>query len=452
MYYIRSLRFFVIGLAFLFFVTPGSGSQDIGKSVDEAMKSRATGTVEEVTKMFQDATELTSNPHLKASILTLLADFLMEKREWAKAIEVNDTILAEGKDIDKPAAYYSSAQAYLMLNQPIKAKAICAELKAKFPDNTMESLNNSMKESDPNGVHARLAGFFEESPSGDVIQTVPGVESTVSRPVEVAAESTSTEEKPMAPLPAKESQETEKPATGKKIEENRFAIGAEGWNCDLTGDINAKGMSLGFSNDTDIGGQTGLVLHASWKFSDKDQLLLDYSHFDHHGIIRKAITFYKFNYSPGASIDGKTSFFDVGLSRLLDDWNRVSWKLLYGVKFSQTSMHLAQQMPIGAAGYGNLSADFEVPYLGIAGNEKLSGNVKLNGSAKFCSLHQSGVGARLADFELAFLFGRDYAKQPAETELYGILGYRYFLLDSENDNDSAKIRYSGPIFGIELRF
>ena len=83
-------------MALLFFAGPSWGGQGVGKALDEAMKSRATMPVDEVIQQFQNAAEQTLNPGQKGNVLGLLADFLMEKREWYKAIEIDERILKEG--------------------------------------------------------------------------------------------------------------------------------------------------------------------------------------------------------------------------------------------------------------------------------------------------------------------------------------------------------------------
>lgn len=123
-------------LVFLLFSEIGWGNQGIGKALDQAMKSRATSPIEEVIANFQAAAGETTSHRQKANVLGLLADFLMEKQEWNKAIEIDEKIIAEGPETDKTGAYYGAAQAYLMLNQPEQARAMCAALKANSPDTT----------------------------------------------------------------------------------------------------------------------------------------------------------------------------------------------------------------------------------------------------------------------------------------------------------------------------
>lgn len=438
----RAITFWVLFLA-LSVAMPGWGAQGVGKALDEAMKSRGTGTVEEVSQQYQKAAEQTDNPGQRANVWSLLADYLMENHEWEKAIEVFDRILTEGTVADRPGAYYGAAQAYLMLNQPEKARAICAELKANHPNSTIEEFANFMKGISPGSDHAKLADYLAESPAG-VTEAPEKTAGLVEAP---PPEETKREMPAPQPEGKKEADIEEKP----EIEENSLAVGVRGWNSDLLGHIDAKGMTLDLSNGTDIGRQSKIGVCGSWKFSGKDQLRLDYSQFDHNGNLTQGVNFDNLAYSPGASLKVRTSFFDAGLSRLLDESEHGSWKLLYGVKFSKMFIRVAQQVT-GGTRAGELNTDFAVPYLGIEGNAKLSGNVTLNGALKYFALNRSGASGRVTDLDVALLIGRDYTEEPAETEWYGTLGYRFFLLHGTADNDSAEIRYAGPTVGLTTRF
>lgn len=232
---------------------------------------------------------------------------------------------------------------------------------------------------------------------------------------------------------------------------NRIVVDARGWNSALYGNINSKGMALDLNNDTDISGKTSFAIAGTWQFSKRDQLRLDYAQFNHNGNMNRAVTFDSLLYNTASNLKVNTSFFDAGLSRLLDESEHGFWKLLYGVKFSKVYMQISQPTVKGTQS-GEVNSNLGVPYLGIEGETNLSGNVKLNGSLKYFTLNGGGASGRLTDFGVSLLFGRDYAKNPAETEWYGTLGYRYFLLHGEDNNDSAEVRYSGPIFGVEGRF
>ncbi|MBF0500090.1 MAG: tetratricopeptide repeat protein [Candidatus Riflebacteria bacterium] len=453
-----SSGFYILALALLFIVKPGWGTQGVEKALDEALRSQTTRPVEEVTQKFLIAADQITNPEYKASILALLAEFLMKKQEWARAIEVFKKILAEGATAEEVTAHYSMAQAYLMLNQPEIAKSICAELIANHPNSRMEELANYMKRVSPESVHARLADFFVQTPSVS-LSTAPvkagGIAvATRSEYSKSFIEANLRKNKPAGgklttALTATATNELRQPVDEAKIEEIRVAVSGKGWRSGLTGHINSKGMSLRLDNDTDISAQNSLALNGNWKLSEKNQLRLNYIRFGHNGSLTNVATFDSILYNPGDLVQVRTSSFDVGLSRLLNESEHGSWKFLYGMKFSSSFMRLAQKLDSGA---GELTQNLSVPYLGVEGNAKLSGNVALNGAVKYFSINQSGASGRLTDFDVALLFGSDYAKEPAETEWYGSLGYRFFLLGGGGDTDSAEIRYSGPTFGLENRF
>lgn len=432
----RSLKCWLLCLFLLFFAKAGWCNKDLGKALVEAMQIRATGTVEEVISHFQNVSDQTINPRQKASVLFLLAEFLMQKQEWAKAAEIYETILATDYSSDMGGAFYGLAQTYMMRNQPSKAKEVCDRLTANCSESSMIGFAYDMKEIDPNGVHAKLSAFLNSTliwPPQTAISESPGLEAPPVQPLNVISKPVTVNDRQPA------------------IKENRLTIGVIGWNSDLEGKIEAKGMSLGLADDTDIDAQTSLALSAHWKLSEKDQLSIDYSQFDHKGSLNKTVNFDTLDYTAGASINEQTSFTDVGLSRLLTKSEQDSWKLLYGLKFSHIFMSLAQPTPKGAQ-TGEIKQNFTIPYLGIEGNTKLSDNISLNGSIKYLSLSQSGSNDRLTDFYVGLLFGRDYAKRPTETEWYGTLGYRFFLFQGKAYNDSSEVSYSGPTFGLESRF
>lgn len=424
----RILALSMLCTLFLLSVKPAVSNQEVGKALERALESRVNGNIDDVEQLFQNALGQATNPAQKASILFFLADFLMKKQEWHRAVTVYQKILQEGTKLDEPVALYGEARAYIMLEQPEEAKKICADIKTNYPDNTIEQFANDMAVIAPGSVHARLAAFFAAIPP--------------SRPEEVAIVATPS---------SKEAPTESRPASKNETKEKNLAVSVRGWNSDLSGDIDSKGMNLGLSADTDIGAQTELVLDASWKLSKKDQLRLDYTQFNHTGRLNRAVTFDNLPYAAGSSVKLETSFFDIGFSRLLNESEHGSWKFLYGLKFSDLFMRLSQPTILGLQS-GELNQDFSLPYLGIEGSSRLSDNVSLNGSIKYFSFNQSGASGRLTDLDLALLFGSDYERNPAKTEWYGALGYRFFLIHGEADNDSSRVSYSGPTFGLESRF
>jgi len=234
-----------------------------------------------------------------------------------------------------------------------------------------------------------------------------------------------------------------------ELKENLLSVGARGWQSALSGQIDAKGMSLDADHDADFGDQMRSALNGTWNISKKDQLQFGYMHFGHAGLLKKKVTFDNLDYGIGASLKIKSGYFDIALSHLLKESESCSWKFLLGAKRSHTFMRIEQQIPRGLRA-GELTQSLTIPYLGIEGNGKLSANIFLNVALKCIAL--SDAHTHLTDFDIALLFGRDYVKNPSETEVYGTLGYRYFLLHDETNCDKVEIRYAGPTFGLESRF
>ena len=221
----------LMGLAFLFLSVTGWGAQNIGKALDVALKSRENASIPEVIHHFQRAVECTSNPVQKASVRFFLAEFLMEKREWGLATGVYAKIMSEGADDDKARAYYGAAQAYMSLNQPNKAKALCAELKAKFPNSAMEGVAKYMKEVAPNGIHARLGDFFAEFPAKKTSKPSLG-----SKPREPRRTRTTTPE-------------TNRPMVKEGQEVKGLPIVTKSWRSKFSGNFDTKSLMLKLNSD-----------------------------------------------------------------------------------------------------------------------------------------------------------------------------------------------------------
>ena len=146
-------------VAALCIASPVYGS-NLGTALLDAMKSRDTCSVEKVRQKFLVAASQVAMPSRKAPILSLLADYLMEKGQWESAIEAFDEILRVGSPPEKAPALYGKATALLRLNQPERAREACILLKRDCPQNTMEDFAVSMKAMAPLCIHARLADIL----------------------------------------------------------------------------------------------------------------------------------------------------------------------------------------------------------------------------------------------------------------------------------------------------
>lgn len=430
----RMLRLWLLCFQLIFLADACAGS-DVGKGLERALQSRETGSVEEVIRFFYEAAAKASRPEQKASILSFLADFLMKNKKWHEAVEVYQHVLQEGSENDKPWAYYGKAQAYYLLNDHVKAQSLCVELVTKYPGSSMEAFAREMKLISPSCIHARLAVFMILSPLIKAHKQVPEITSE-----NLKSDTNLVSEKKIASL---------KP--GKIMENSNLSLSIHGWQSDVTGEINARGMDLNLENDTDINPKTAQTARAEWQISDKNQIKFDYSQLNFNGTLMRKVVYDNLAYTPGASVRLKTNFFDFGLSHLFDENKRSVWEILCGVKFSNLFMKIEQQMVSGTRA-GELDQNFRVPYLGIGSSNKLSDNLSLNAAIKYFAFNSGGIKANTTDFDVTFLFGRDYAKNPSTKEWYGLLGYRYFLMRGKSGGDLSEVTYSGPTLGVESRF
>ncbi len=432
-------------------------AQGAGRAFEDAIRSRATGSVEEVTAKFMDAAGQTSDKTQKGFVLSSLAEFLMEKEEWAAAADVYQQVMREGADANIPGACYGAAQAWLMMGNHENAKELCKILKAKYPASGIEEFANQMKADAPDSVHALLAEYLAEfeGVTGEMIDVtaLPAAKepaADVPVPAEPMPAAPSTAE-PAPPVSAVEP--VTEPAVEKqgKVGQPRITLQMRGWQSDLSGRMESRGMNLNLADETSISDQNRFAMKAAWNISRKNQLRFDYMHFDHSGLLKKNMTFDNLNYGFGALLNIEARFFDVGFGRLIKETGDVAWRFLFGGKMSHAFMHVEQRVS-GGFRSGELTQDFPIPYVGFEGEGKINSNAAVNASLKYFTVEQGDTAGDLTDLDVAFLIGRDYEKMPAETEWYGSLGYRYFLLRGRTTDETVKVSYAGPTFGVESRF
>lgn len=422
-------------------------AQGAGRAYEDAIRSRATGTVEEVTEKFMAAAVQTSDRTQKGFVLSSLAEFLMEKEEWAAAADVYQQVMREGADANIPGACYGAAQAWLMMGNHEHAKELCKILKAKYPASGIEEFANQMKADAPDSVHALLAEYLAEfeGVAGEMVD-VTALPAAKEPAVEVPA--------PAEPAPSVPAAEPVAEPAAKKMSEAgqpRITLQMRGWQSDLSGRMESRGMNLNLEDETSIGDQNRFAMKAAWNISRKNQLRLDYMHFDHSGFLKKNMTFDNLNYGFGALLNIEARFFDAGFARLIRETGDVAWRFLFGGKMSHAFMHVEQRVS-GGFRSGELSQDFPIPYVGFEGQGKINANAAFNASLKYFTVEQGDTAGDLTDLDVAFLIGRDYERMPSETEWYGSLGYRYFLLRGRTTDETVKVSYAGPTFGVESRF
>lgn len=409
-----------------------NGSQTVSEALQFAMDSRNSCSVDMVTTLFNNAAGISKNPSQKISIFALLADFLMKRKEWHRAIDVFEKVLSENSDFDKPWALYGKAQALLMLGEIYKARATCSELKKFFPDNPMIVFAKEMAAISQDCVHARLAVFFADTPS---IVNSPKIEKPIPDAKKLPQEESFS--RPTCKITAQ---------IDKKIHVN---IGF--WESNLTGNIDARGMALDIGNDADFGRQAKLAVNAKFDISGRDQLTLSYNFFDHHSTLINAVTFDNLLYIPGSSVELNTNLFDIGLSRRFGSETENALSFLYGLKFNRIFMDLIRNTPLGPQ-IGELRQELYLPYIGLEGTTHLSNSLALNGIVKFFSINSNKADSRLSEFELALVLGTDSKMNHHTNKTYGVLGYRFLLIHGKNSRESSEISFSGPILSLETRF
>ncbi len=241
---------------------------------------------------------------------------------------------------------------------------------------------------------------------------------------------------------------------GKHWEERAKSFELYAWQAKLFGHATVKGMNVDFESDSSFGTKTRIGGNVFLPLSKRWNLGFTYNSFDHTGTINKTVTFDNQNYALGAQLRLQNSWFDITNAYLLSDSDQGYIDALLGAKVAKASIDVTgvDNANAALARTGSWSENYPIPYIGVGGGYKASDRVWLNGHVKWFSANGGGANARTIDFDANVAYQLNKPSKKLESEWSVFLGYRQFSLQGDFDNDSAKIGYSGPVFGLMGRF
>ncbi|MDD3147710.1 MAG: hypothetical protein PHD82_10435, partial [Candidatus Riflebacteria bacterium] len=254
----------IVLFAGLFFASIAFADPKVGELLEEALNSRTTGTVTEVSDRFDAAVDSTTNFEQKAKMLFIFSDYLFENHEWEKALQVQYRVLNLGDRTDQPTAYYNLIWANLELGRNEDAQKAAVQLNKCPSAQYMRDNALIMKSLSPDGIHARISEVLLSA-------------GTVQAPVAVATDS---HEPVEAPAYEKITPEvTEKAIQSLDKRPPVIVLQAGSWNSALKGNIDSQGMILSFSDDLSADRQTSVVISAEAALSMRDSVKLTYVNF-----------------------------------------------------------------------------------------------------------------------------------------------------------------------------
>lgn len=437
--YFRTCAHLFIVLIFAFiFAFPVFAEPHVGMLLEEAMLARKTGTVSDVSDKFMVAANAASSFNLRSKILFIFSDYLMEKKEWEKAIQIQCRIIDYGSPASQASAFYNLILANIQLNNIDSAGIAAAQLNAIPSGKFMREHAHTMKKLAPNSIYARVSDLLVEAALN---VPAPGPACLKIQPAAFTQIATDTGVEAMAlqemPVPAEQ-----------KLE--GFSLLAGGWNSLLRGDLDSQGMSLDFGSDISSGRQTSLSLAAEIYPSLRDKFRAIYHNFSFSGALKKKIIHNAIAYYPGDNFFMRSEFVDFEGFRELQMNKALKWGALYGVMLTDSDLEVKQTVP-GIRQVTKWDSRFVYPYLGFAVSSFNNGNIGWDASAKLFSW--SGADRyKTSDLEFKLLFGPRSRKESSALKFRGYLGYRDFRWSGDFDEDNIAIHFSGPIFGLEFFF
>ncbi|NLI77775.1 MAG: hypothetical protein GX442_15235 [Candidatus Riflebacteria bacterium] len=259
---------------------------------------------------------------------------------------------------------------------------------------------------------------------------------------------------PGEPLPLYS--ETSRPPTatgdqGSETRDTRIQGFARVWNSDLQGSIVAKGLDLDLGGGTDTGSQNRGQADLQVFFGRGNHLGVSYLSFDHQGRPTGTITFDRSTYSPLSAFRLHTRYYEWFVGRRFSRTDRGEWSARLGYLWSKAEMTLTQRFTTGER-VGTLNQHLSMPFLGIEGETRLGGSLRLHGFANVSSTDGGNAGGTFHDIALEILIGGRSGEHEGKLDLAGALGFRHFALDGEVNHHTIDVRFAGPTFGLTGRF
>lgn len=437
----------------LFLVSTAFADPRVGKLLEEALESRETGTVSDVSDKFLAAADAGSNANQRSKVLFLFSDYLLAHREWEKAIHVQHSILELGDQESQAGALYNLIWANLELNQPEEAQKAATELNACPSGDYMREHARNMKQLSPTSIHAQISDMLVSAPAASKsMQACWNSSGEEKNPNFVADSSQPQCQLPpsaeTAPVDEKSASVTPQPvAQPEKEFTNQVEVELGGWRSELGGDIDSQGNSLDFGDDVSSDHETSLVLAVKSTLSPKDSVKLTYVNFGFDGTLNKTFVHNTRNYTPGDSFELRTTFIDLEGFRKWKERSRTNVGFLYGAMFVNSVLEVSQSLP-GVRRVSTWESRFGYPYIGLTARSNSRGSVGFDASIKWFSWNGNGQ-YNTHDFQLKLLLGQNSSKN-SDRKWWGYIGYRDFRWSGDFDDDTGGVHFSGPIFGLEF--
>lgn len=431
----------LLSVFFVFTATIFAGN-GIGQLLEEAMAARKTGSVSEVSDKFLAAVNAASSNTQKSNILFIFSDYLFDKNEMEKALQVQRLIVDYGSQSSQACAYYNLIRANLLLNRIDDAKAAAVELNACPSGEAMREHAHTMKKLAPGSIHARISDLLATTVSNPNFTGSSQLQTQLSSTAQIATDQQVVSQSDDTHFP-----ETKVPA---QLESRPFSLLIGGWNSSLRGNLDSQGSSLDFGGDLSSGRETSVTLSAEISPGPADRFRATYVNFSFNGTLNRTFVHSGKTYNPGAEFRLRSKFVDLEGFRGLQQRSRMAWGVLYGIMLTDSDLEIAQNIP-GIRQITSWESRFGYPYLGMAARSNNGGSIGWEASGKFFIWNGDGR-YRTHDLELKFLFGQGSRSVLSKRKFWGYLGYRDFCWDGEFDEDRVELRFSGPILGIEFFF
>ena len=233
-----------------------------------------------------------------------------------------------------------------------------------------------------------------------------------------------------------------------------------GWKSDLDGGVRIEdtGTDIDLDSDVSFSVENRMGLRITHVLNENSALEVSYMKHEHSGNLTKAVTFDNKKFKTNAYMSLENSWLDLAWaynltrSKETEKPGQDAFYLdgMFGVKFSNSEISVSGADALNARLEAGWSESYPLPYLGLNAGTQVSDNLWVKGSFKIIKVNAGGYDALHNDYNLNAALRLNPSS--TGTEWYADLGYRGVKYDLEGQGDKAEIKYSGPTFGLFVRF
>lgn len=407
-------------------------TQTARRLMDTAQAAKSAGDLTRAMSILEEASTAPGTPYEKILAQAMRADLLLATGKAMEAQQIYEELLSKcppGKEA--AVLHVALKQAYLATGAHEKAAELERSFVNNYPAIPVADFGRAINE--------RTSGSTTQKLSGDVERPAP---SSVSGQVK---------------LERREAEQVwdealrYRGATESSLVIKHYDISVGVLHGSANGSLQARGLDLGLSEGAGPEATNGCVTRLAVAVSAENQIRASFTNGSQNRTLDRPVFYDRFAYFPGTDVKLDATVWDVGGLHVVESSTDSYWGVIGGIKMGQFDMTISQAPTFGNQ-QGTWNQHCRVPYLGLTGSRRLGPYVRGEGLFSTGVLGGNGSRAGMDEMEFFLVFGGEGREKRTTAEWSGAVGYRYFALRADTDNDSLRLRLAGPIASIQIQY